>query len=91
MNRRRRARREELLAPLKAGGCCDCGEQDPDVLQFDHVPERGPKLFSIQGTGLGTSLALLAEELAKCDVVCANCHMRRTKRRGQQAGPPRKD
>ena len=71
--------RQELLAFKTQKGCLDCGERDWRVLQFDHVPERGPKRYN-----LGASLRFeqmgpaLREELAKCDIVCANCHSRRT-------------
>lgn len=53
-------------------GCVDCGETDPQVLQFDHV--RGVKRRNVTPT---MSLNDLREEIAKCDMRCANCHMRR--------------
>ncbi len=58
--------------------CADCGETDPVVLEFDRLRD---KRFNI-----GTKLAThrwedIVEEIAKCDVVCANCHRRRTARR----------
>jgi hypothetical protein len=58
--------------------CADCGEVDPIVLEFDHL---GGKLFDI-GTALPCqSWASILAEIEKCEVVCANCHRRRTKRR----------
>ena len=64
--------------------CTDCGEADPEVLEFDHVPERGKKVTSPTNHKLlAGALENLMAEIAKCDVVCANCHTRRTRRRGQ--------
>lgn len=65
-----------LITFEKAGGCVDCGERDLDVLQFDHV--RGAKKFTIASN---RSIARVRDEIAKCEVVCANCHSRRTARR----------
>jgi hypothetical protein len=58
----------------------DCGESDPIVLEFDHV--RGVKRGEISRLKTMVSLETLAEEIAKCDVRCANCHRRKTHRDG---------
>ena len=57
-------------------GCLDCEEKDPIVLEFDH---RNPKEkhFNI-GEGYNKSIEVLLAEISKCDIVCANCHRRRT-------------
>ena len=81
--RRRRAivlkRVRCLVEYLRDHPCADCGETDPLVLEFDHLRD---KEFGI-GKGLrdreGRSVL---DEMAKCEVVCANCHRRRTARRG---------
>ncbi len=58
--------------------CADCGETDPVVLEFDHLRD---KRFNI-GAKLAThAWEDILEEIAKCEVVCANCHRRRTARR----------
>ena len=68
-----------LMEFLSAHPCVDCGEGDPIVLEFDHV---GDKAFTI-GEGLrDRNWESVLAEIAKCDVVCANCHRRRTARRG---------
>lgn len=60
--------------------CVDCGETDPLVLQFDHV--RGEKIEIISRLAHHTrSLKVIEAEIAKCEVVCANCHARRTAER----------
>jgi len=43
-------------------------------MHFHHV--RGPKLFNI-GNSLGKSLATIETEIAKCVILCANCHILR--------------
>lgn len=63
--------------------CTDCDITDVRVLQFDHVPERGPKLFNIPSRVHIGNWDLVAAELDKCDVVCANCHAIRTRSRGR--------
>ena len=68
-----------LLEFLRAHPCLDCGESDPLVLEFDH---RGNKMFCV-GKGLrDRNWQSVLDEISKCDVVCANCHRRRTALRG---------
>lgn len=60
--------------------CMDCGENDPIVLEFDHV--SGTKNACVSKYISGThSLEKMIEEVSKCEIVCANCHKRRTARR----------
>ena len=57
--------------------CIDCKEDDPIVLQFDHV--RGTKTNAISiGVNRYWSIRKLQEEMGKCEVRCANCHTRKT-------------
>ena len=59
-----------------AHGCVDCGEKDWIVLELDH---RDPSLKVLQPANMSrNSWDKIHEELAKCDVRCANCHRRRT-------------
>lgn len=64
-----------------AHGCADCGySSHPAALEFDHRPDEH-KLFNI-GEKVGAySLERVWAEVAKCDVVCANCHAIRTTER----------
>lgn len=73
-----RSRRRAIVADAKVGGCVDCGIKDVRVLDFDHV--RGVKLFTI-GNKNSLSEKRLRAEIAKCEVVCANCHRIRTAQR----------
>lgn len=68
-----------LLNDLKTAPCADCGVAYPPwVMQFDHHPDRGEKGFAIGAQRTNVGLARLLAEIAKCDVVCANCHALRT-------------
>src|SRR6266702_3587245 len=69
----------EFLRALRRVPCMDCGQTfQPHQMDFDHR-DPGAKLFNIT-----TSRAMLMArdrlltEVAKCDVVCANCHRVRT-------------
>lgn len=75
----RRERIEFLIAYFRDHPCVDCGETDPLVLEFDH---REDKAFNISEGLRDRNWQSILDEIAKCDVVCANCHRRRTARRG---------
>lgn len=72
-------RAEFLMEYFRSRPCADCGEDDPLVLEFDH---KDDKLFTIARGLRDRSWETLLREMEKCDVVCANCHRRRTARRG---------
>jgi hypothetical protein len=71
-------KRYEWLRSLKTRPCVDCGESfHPAAMQFDHRPGL-PKEFEVShGIGRYSEKRILAE-IAKCDLVCANCHAVRT-------------
>lgn len=80
-NERRRTRRLEkskFLFDILSNSACSCGERDPFVLQFDHV--RGEKLFNLSAEIREKSFDEIKEEVKKCDIICGNCHMRKTKK-----------
>lgn len=85
-----RAKLRLLIEKAKSVPCTDCGIPYPTyVMDFDHC--RGIKSFTISNqlsTKNPTEKTLL-EEIAKCDVVCANCHRHRSWMR--QTGTPRKN
>jgi hypothetical protein len=68
--------RHHLVEYLLKHPCVDCGENDPLVLTFDHV--RGDKRRDISSMIKGSVWSVIETEIAKCDVRCANCHMRKT-------------
>ena len=59
------------------GGCQDCGESNPLVLEWHHrVPSE--KYRNISNMLVGEhSLDRVAAEIAKCDLLCKNCHHKR--------------
>ena len=68
-----------LVAYLRQHPCVDCGETDPIVLEFDHLRD---KKFGIAAGLRDREWQSVLDEMAKCEVVCANCHRRRTAKRG---------
>jgi len=78
--------RKFVVEAKRGKPCMDCGGYfHPCVLQWDHVPERGKKLFEL-GRG-DFSIAKIRAEMAKCDLVCANCHVVRTWNRKHPEAP----
>lgn len=68
--------RKDYINKLKSKPCADCGvSYPPYVMDFDHV--RGTKKMSVSRITLWGWKELL-EEVAKCELVCANCHRLRT-------------
>ena len=62
--------------------CKDCGIQYPYyVTDFDHIEEKGEKIAAVSKMINSGSIRRVKEEIAKCELVCANCHRERTQRR----------
>lgn len=78
MKRQRRQQQTlQVVIYLQSHGCVDCGEKDPRVLDFDHI--KGKKINGISTMiSNGCSMITIMDEIAKCEVRCANCHRRRT-------------
>ena len=75
--KKNRLRNRAIVLERLKTGCADCDEKDPIVLEFDHV--RGEKKQNISYmVGAPSGLEALIIELDKCEVVCRNCHQRRT-------------
>jgi len=75
----RRSVNRDKINLLKAAPCVDCGCTYPsEAMDFDHV--RGTKAFTI-GSYSTRNWDVVLAEVAKCDLVCANCHRVRTKQR----------
>jgi hypothetical protein len=76
----KRVKRQRELASLihaaKDRPCADCGGKFPHyVMDFDHR-DGEEKLFNVGRGRMGK--ARVIAEMAKCDVICANCHRIRT-------------
>ncbi len=79
--------RKELLAIIKNKPCYDCGKTYPSwVMDFDHRQGK-TKIGSVSFLAFRKLLHFdkIKEEIAKCDLVCANCHRERTYQRLQKA------
>lgn len=68
--------RTNMLEYLRLHPCIDCGEEDPIVLHCDHLGNKKKEVSRMITNG--TSWDKILVELAKCEVRCANCHIRRT-------------
>jgi hypothetical protein len=67
-------------------GCTDCGyAEHPAALDFDHRPGTH-KVAGIAAMITTATFDELVIEIAKCDVVCANCHRIRGATRGYTDG-----
>ena len=75
--------KKRLVEIKQASGCVDCGENNHIVLDFDHL--RDKKYNISQMVHEGFSWVAIMKEVAKCEVVCANCHRIRTHFRLTQA------
>lgn len=64
-------------------GCVDCGfRAHHAALEFDHV--RGVKAVSLSQINV-RHWSIVEHEIAKCEVVCANCHrIRHATKRGRE-------
>lgn len=76
IRRQRVSMGRDIMRKAKDVPCADCGQRYPPwVMDFDHV--RGHKTGNVSQM-LDVSLDALRREIAKCQVVCANCHRQRT-------------
>jgi hypothetical protein len=74
VRRARLARRKAYVVSQKVA-CILCGEADAVCLDFHHRDSDG-KHMTISQAMRGPSFERLKLEIAKCDVLCANCHRR---------------
>lgn len=82
-----RARFERMIAQVNAikiaAGCTDCGfAGHPSALDFDHI-DPATKVANVSSLIRRRPWIQVAAEIAKCEVVCANCHRIRTYLRAQ--------
>jgi hypothetical protein len=75
----------ELLRDLRRVPCADCGGRfKPWQMDFDHR-DPATKSFTITtGRAMLMSTERIKAEVAKCDVVCANCHRVRSRMQHQR-------
>lgn len=69
-----RRRTKRRLVEEAGGRCVACGfDRHPAALQFHHL-DPGTKSFGLSERGLTRSIERLRREVAKCVLLCANCH-----------------
>lgn len=67
-----------LIAYKESHPCTDCGNFFPYyVMQFDHLKDKYLGIARMWAH----SLERIEQEIAKCELVCANCHAIRTHKR----------
>jgi hypothetical protein len=90
-NARQRREAAAWYSSLKEGRpCTDCGGVfHPAAMQWDHPPGV-EKLAHVAELYRGRRDRVLAE-IAKCELVCANCHAVRTSERRRSAPAPSPD
>lgn len=78
-NARMLAKRQDHVRTLKeAYPCIDCGLYYPHwIMQYDHL-DPSTKEADISKLVSSGSIKRIDEEISKCDLVCANCHITRT-------------
>jgi 5-methylcytosine-specific restriction endonuclease McrA len=77
--RQKREKLRKIILDAKNTPCMDCGVQkDIPNMTFDHV--RGKKRFNISDAP--SSKGQILDEIAKCEVVCRDCHDDRERQRG---------
>lgn len=75
--KRRKEMQQFVWEILCRSECKDCCNDNPILLDFDHV--RGEKFAEVTVMAkYGYSKKAILEEIAKCEIVCANCHRIRT-------------
>jgi hypothetical protein len=78
--RKEHKRKLEILNTFKDKPCMDCGGSfPPECMDFDHRPGE-VKVLQVSLMARYNLDKMLAE-IAKCDLICSNCHRIRTKNR----------
>ena len=82
--RRRRETLDKLILEAKDKPCADCQNHfNSWQLQFDHMPGTEKRFILSSRKARTVSVESLLAEIAKCEVVCANCHANRTHERNR--------
>ena len=82
---RRRELREWISGIKSSTPCTDCGGYfHPAAMTYDHLPGH-EKRDDISSLVAGGYRGAVVTEMAKCEIVCANCHAIRTFRRREAA------
>jgi len=59
---------------LESGGCAMCWETDITCLDFHHRDPSKKEMSVMRLWASQRSIATIDKEIAKCDILCSNCH-----------------
>ena len=74
----RRELQARLIEYMRDKSCIRCGEADIRVLEFDHIDPTTKRLSIARALTYGKPWEYISEEMQKCQILCANCHKKRT-------------
>lgn len=75
-NRAKKKAIREYIQEVKGAPCVDCDRvYHYCVMDFDHLMDKAINVSQMVDCG---SLDKVKKEIAKCELVCANCHRMRT-------------
>ena len=75
--------RDYLRKQKESNPCMDCGIKYPYyIMEYDHTEDN--KVKSVSWLASSGTMSQVIEEIAKCDLVCSNCHKYRTWNRLQK-------
>lgn len=73
--RNRRKKNRKLIWDIKSNKKCKiCGEDHPACLVFHHIRDKSNTIANYIRSGV--AIDKLLKEIDKCEVLCANCHMK---------------
>ena len=68
-----------LLYSFKFSNSCNvCGENTPSCLEFNHINRKDKEYQISNMCKMGVSQEQFIKEVQKCEILCCNCHRKRT-------------
>lgn len=81
----KKAIKKKIVKDARSVPCMDCKRTYPiECMGFDHLPQY-EKCFNICWELSSHTIQEVYDEIAKCEVVCANCHRIRTANRKRKS------
>lgn len=68
----------KILHYLTQNPCVQCGEQNPILLDFDHLEPKTKTKSVSQMVSEGWSWIKISKEIKKCQILCVRCHRLKT-------------
>jgi hypothetical protein len=73
MSNNRKIKIRKWFKDLKSKSSCEiCGENHPACLEFHHLKKKDNIISKMVASGY--AIDTIQKEMAKCQIVCANCH-----------------